>query len=64
VSHPGADSLLARTRRSEYPSRTKQRTDSTVMRNWFTFENLPLTLIIALIIWSWLSFFSVILFAD
>jgi hypothetical protein len=34
------------------------------MRNWFTFENLPLTLIIALIIWSWLSFFSVILFAD
>jgi hypothetical protein len=64
VSHPGAASLLARTRRSEYPSRTEQRTDSTVMRNWFTFENLPLTLIIALIIWSWLSFFSVILFAD
>ena len=34
------------------------------MRNWFTFENLPLTLIIALIIFSWLSFLSVILFAD
>jgi len=32
------------------------------MRTWFTFENLPLTLTAALIIFSWLSFFSVILF--
>lgn len=38
-------------------------TDIPAMRNWFTFENLPLTLIVALIIWSWISFFSVILFA-
>jgi hypothetical protein len=34
------------------------------MRDWFTFENLPLTLIVLLIVMSWLSFFSVILFAD
>lgn len=27
----------------------------------FTWENLPMTLIVALIIWSWISFFSVIL---
>ncbi len=26
----------------------------------FSFQNLPLTLVIALIVWSWLSFFSVI----
>ena len=39
-------------------------TESLAMRDWFTFENLPLTLIIILIIVSWLSFFSVILFAD
>ena len=39
-------------------------TESPAMRDWFTFENLPLTLIIILIIMSWLSFFSVILFAD
>lgn len=32
------------------------------MRNWFTFENFPLTFTAALIIFSWLSFFSVILF--
>jgi len=34
------------------------------MRDWFTFENLPLTLIILLIIWSWISFFSVIVPGD
>jgi hypothetical protein len=34
------------------------------MREWFTFENFPLTFIIALAIMSWLSLFSVILFAD
>lgn len=33
------------------------------MRDWFTFHNLPLTLIVLLIIMSWLSFFSVIFFA-
>lgn len=27
----------------------------------FTWENLPMTLIVALIIWAWISFFSVIL---
>ncbi len=27
----------------------------------FTPENLPLTLVVALIAWSWISFFSVIL---
>ncbi len=32
------------------------------MRNWFTFENFPLTFTAALIIFSWFSFFSVILF--
>lgn len=39
-------------------------TELLAMRDWFTFENLPLTLIILLIIMSWLSFFSVILFAE
>ena len=34
------------------------------MRDWFTFQNLPLTLIVLLIIWSWISFFSVILLAE
>jgi hypothetical protein len=33
------------------------------MKEMFTFENLPLTFIIGLIVVSWLSFFSVILFA-
>lgn len=28
---------------------------------FFTFENLPMTVIVALIAWSWLAFFSVIL---
>jgi hypothetical protein len=28
---------------------------------FFTFENLPMTVIVALITWSWLSFLSVIL---
>ncbi len=32
------------------------------MRDWFTFENFPLTFTAGLIIFSWLSFFSVILF--
>ncbi len=29
----------------------------------FSKYNLPMTLIVALIVWSWISFFSVILFA-
>ncbi len=29
----------------------------------FSKYNLPLTLVVALIIWSWISFFSVIFFA-
>jgi hypothetical protein len=33
------------------------------MREWFTFETFPLTFIIFLAIMSWLSLFSVILFA-
>jgi hypothetical protein len=31
------------------------------MANLFTWENMPLTFIIGLIIWSWIAFFSVIL---
>lgn len=31
------------------------------MTNLFTKESLPLTVVIALIIWSWISFLSVIL---
>jgi hypothetical protein len=27
----------------------------------FTWENLPMTVIVGLIIWSWIAFFSVIL---
>ena len=27
----------------------------------FTWENLPMTIIVALIVWSWVSFLSVIL---
>ncbi len=27
----------------------------------FTWENLPMTIIVALIVWSWISFLSVIL---
>ncbi len=30
------------------------------MRDWFTFENFPLTFIAALVLFSWFSFFSVI----
>ena len=45
------------------PFRARSLTESLTMRDWFTFENLPLTLIVILIIMSWLSFFSVILFA-
>lgn len=29
----------------------------------FSWENLPMTIIVALIIWSWISFFSVMLAA-
>ncbi len=32
-----------------------------MFRNMFKFENLPLTIIVFLIVMSWLSFFSVIL---
>jgi hypothetical protein len=28
---------------------------------FFTFENLPMTVIVGLIAWSWIAFFSVIL---
>lgn len=31
------------------------------MANLFTWENAPMTLIVALIVWSWISFLSVIL---
>lgn len=31
------------------------------MANLFTKENLPMTVVIALIVWSWLSFMSVVL---
>jgi hypothetical protein len=31
------------------------------MANLFTKENLPLTVVVALIAWSWISFMSVIL---
>jgi hypothetical protein len=31
------------------------------MRNWFTFENFPLTFVAALVIWSYISLFTVIL---
>lgn len=31
------------------------------MANLFTKENLPMTIVIALIVWSWISFLSVIL---
>ncbi|AGA31912.1 hypothetical protein TVNIR_0202 [Thioalkalivibrio nitratireducens DSM 14787] len=44
------------------PFRPKLQPRFPAMRDWFTFDNLPLTLIILLIIVSWLSFFSVILF--
>lgn len=27
----------------------------------FTWDNLPMTVIVALIVWAWISFFSVIL---
>lgn len=27
----------------------------------FTWDNLPMTIIVALILWAWISFFSVIL---
>ena len=32
------------------------------MKEYFTFDNLPLTLIVALIAWSWISVLSVIFF--
>lgn len=31
------------------------------MANLFTKENLPMTVVIVLIVWSWLSFLSVVL---
>lgn len=33
------------------------------MKSWFTFENLPLTIVVLLITMSWLSALSVIFFA-
>ncbi len=33
------------------------------MKSFFTFENLPLTIVVVLITWSWLSALSVIFFA-
>jgi hypothetical protein len=32
------------------------------MKSLFSFENLPLTIIVLLIIWSWISVLSVIIF--
>ena len=32
------------------------------MKSLFSFQNLPLTIIVLLIIWSWLSVLSVIIF--
>lgn len=31
------------------------------MADMFTKENLPMTVVVALIVWSWLSFLSVVL---
>lgn len=31
------------------------------MKKYFSFDALPMTVIVALIVWSWISFFSVIL---
>jgi hypothetical protein len=31
------------------------------MAHLFTWENLPMTIVVALIVWSYISFFSVIL---
>ena len=31
------------------------------MKDWFSFDNLPMTILIALIAWSWISALSVIL---
>jgi len=33
------------------------------MKEMFTFQNLPLTIIVALIVVSWLSFLSVVFFS-
>ncbi len=30
------------------------------MKEFFTFDNLPMTLLVALIVWSWISALSVI----
>lgn len=32
------------------------------MKEYFTFNNLPMTIVVALITWAWLSLFSVLLF--
>ena len=34
------------------------------MKSWFTFANLPLTIVVLLITWSWLSALSVIIFGS
>ena len=33
------------------------------MKSYFTFENLPLTIVVLLIVWAWISALSVILFS-
>jgi len=33
------------------------------MKSYFTFDNLPLTIVVSLITWSWISALSVILFS-
>lgn len=33
------------------------------MKEWFSFENFPMTFVIALIVWAYISFFSVLFFA-
>ncbi len=33
------------------------------MKKFFTFDSLPMTIVVGLIVWSWISILSVILFA-
>ena len=33
------------------------------MKEMFTFEGMPMVIVVALVVWAWISFFSVILFA-
>jgi hypothetical protein len=33
------------------------------MKSWFTFQNFPMVIVVALILWAWLSLLSVLLAA-